>query len=41
MCYVCSLFCGQIRIPTGLTVPIKSRDVIVDFQKQVRIGFHV
>lgn len=26
----------QIRVPTGLSVPIKSRDVIVDIQKQVR-----
>ena len=25
----------QIRVPTGLSVRIKSRDVIVEFQKQV------
>ena len=27
--------CVQVRIPTKLDFPIKSRDVVVDFQKQV------
>lgn len=28
-------WCVQVRIPTKLDFPIKSRDVVVDFQKQV------
>ena len=30
----------QIRVPTGLSVRIKSRDVIVDFQKHVSWFIH-
>ena len=30
------LFLPQIRVPTQLDIPIKSRDVVVDFQTKVR-----
>ena len=34
--FCCLFFHLQIRVPSGLSVPVKSKDVIVDFHKQVQ-----